>query len=82
MKFLVGLGMGAMMAVWVWGGWGEWTDWYAARAAGQEQRVKTEREIHCRAKLANWLMRHEELVKPEKERYASWQAYMGPSCVK
>lgn len=39
-------------------------------------------DIHCRAKFANWLMRFEELSKPEKERWASFRGYMGQECVK
>lgn len=34
----------------------------------------------CRAKFANFVMRHEELSKPERERWDSFRAYMG-GCV-
>ncbi len=37
---------------------------------------------YCRAKLANWLMRHEELAKPEKEMWESFYKYMGTECMK
>lgn len=36
----------------------------------------------CRAKLANWVMRHEELAKPEKEMWKSFREYMTSECVK
>ena len=37
---------------------------------------------YCRAKLANWVMRHEELAKPEKEMWKSFREYMTSECVK
>jgi len=35
----------------------------------------------CRAKFANWLMRYEELAKPEPERWRSFVNYMRPECL-
>ena len=37
---------------------------------------------YCRAKLANWVMRHEELAKPEPEMWKSFREYMTSECVK
>lgn len=39
-------------------------------------------ETQCRAKFANFVIKHEELSKPERERWESFKAYMGPECVK
>ena len=36
----------------------------------------------CRAKFANWIIRHAELAKPEKERWDSFTGYMGKECLK
>jgi len=39
-------------------------------------------QTFCRAKLNNFLMRFEELSKPEAERYQSYREYMTNECVK
>lgn len=44
--------------------------------------VVTVDHTFCRAKLANWVMRHEELAKPEKEMWESFRDYMTSECVK
>ena len=44
--------------------------------------VVTVDHTFCRAKLANWVMRHEELAKPEKEMWKSFREYMTSECVK
>lgn len=36
----------------------------------------------CRAKFANWMMRFEELAKPEREKWESFHGYMGKECVR
>jgi Na+-transporting NADH:ubiquinone oxidoreductase subunit NqrC len=53
-----------------------------AQASEQQAKAEAERQVLCRAKLANWVMRYEELAKPEKERYESWREYMGRECVR
>lgn len=60
--------------------------WMAAAAliqpgAASEPVVVPLDDTLCRAKLSNWLMRYEELAKPERERYESYRAYMG-ECVR
>jgi uncharacterized membrane protein (DUF106 family) len=48
-----------------------------AKASAEEARA-----IACRAKFANYLMRFEELSKPEKERWEAFYGYMGDGCMK
>lgn len=55
---------------------------YALYQASATELVAEQRDdTLCRAKLSNWLMRFEELAKPEKERWKSYRSYMG-ECVR
>ena len=45
-------------------------------------QAEQERTVTCRAKFANFLMRFEELSKPERERWEAFTQYMGPSCLR
>lgn len=47
------------------------------QSAAEEQRL-----IDCRARFDNFLLRGEELVKPRKERWEAFHAYMGRGCLR
>lgn len=51
------------------------------QSSAQPPQVEAVDETLCNAKYANWIIRHEELSKPQPEQYHNFKRHMG-ECVR